>query len=321
MILPSILLLVAHTLGANIECGTRPLYDSRTRHSRIIGGQEAEVGEFPWQVSIQEKRHHFCGGSILSEWWIITVAHCFYDDEISPRELTVNVGTNDLAASPVEIQVANIIRHKNFKRINMDNDIALLLLVSPIHFNDLTVPICLPLHPAPSSWHECWVAGWGVINSADKLSMTTDLMKVPMRIMDWKECTKVFPVLTNNMLCAAYDNESYDACQGDSGGPLVCNAEPGSKWYQVGIISWGRSCGQKGSPGIYTVLSNYTQWIEKIAQIEGKPLDTEHWKDSVKKKARNHSQFSKCPALSYPQSWLLPYLLSCVLLRALSNWE
>lgn len=65
------------------ECGTRPLYDSKTLHSRIIGGQEAEVGEFPWQVSIQEKRHHFCGGSILSEWWIITVAHCFYDEEVS----------------------------------------------------------------------------------------------------------------------------------------------------------------------------------------------------------------------------------------------
>lgn len=41
------------------------------------------MGEFPWQVSIQEKRHHFCGGSILSEWWIITVAHCFYDEEVS----------------------------------------------------------------------------------------------------------------------------------------------------------------------------------------------------------------------------------------------
>lgn len=61
---------------------------------------------------------------------------------------------------------------------------------------------------------------------ADKLSMTTDLMKVPMRIMDWKECTKVFPVLTNNMLCAAYDNESYDACQVTRGSGPSLNLQP-----------------------------------------------------------------------------------------------
>ncbi|ERE90205.1 serine protease 55 [Cricetulus griseus] len=321
MILPSILLLVAHTLGANIECGVRPLYDGKIRYSRIIGGQEAEVGEFPWQVSIQEKGHHFCGGSIISEWWILTVAHCFYSDEISPLDLIVIAGSSDLTTASMEIQVANIIRHKNFQRLTMDNDIALLKLATPIYFNDMTVPICLPLHPTPPSWHECWVAGWGVTNSDDKRSMKTDLMKAPMHIIDWKECTKVFPKLTTNMLCASYGNESYDACQGDSGGPLVCNTEPGNKWYQVGIISWGRSCGKRGSPGIYTLLSNYTLWIEKIAQIEGKPLDAKPKRAAVKKKMRGRNQSSKCPALGYPQSWLLSCLLPCVLLRALSNWE
>lgn len=48
---------------------------------------------------------------------------------------------------------------------------------------------------------------------ADKESMNTDLMKVPMRITDWKECLQLFPSLTTNMLCASYDNESFDACQ------------------------------------------------------------------------------------------------------------
>ncbi|XP_021501279.1 serine protease 55 [Meriones unguiculatus] len=323
MILPSILLLLAHTLEASVECGVRPLYDSRTRHSRIIGGQEAEVGEFPWQVSIQENSHHFCGGSVLSKWWILTVAHCFYSEEVSPTELTVIVGTNDLTTSPMRMRVSHIIRHKDFQRHSMDNDIALLLLAKPIQFSDLIVPICMPLQPAPSRWHECWVAGWGMTNSDDKTSMKTDLMKVPMNVIDWKECSKVFPKLTKNMLCASYDNGSYDACQGDSGGPLVCSTEPGTRWYQVGIISWGKSCGRKGSPGIYTELANYTLWIEKIAQVEGKPLDVKGLRVPVKKKKKNkgRSQSSKCPALGFPQSRLLSCLLSCALLRALSNWE
>ncbi|XP_030103883.1 serine protease 55 isoform X3 [Mus musculus] len=314
------------------ECGVRPLYDSRIQYSRIIEGQEAELGEFPWQVSIQESDHHFCGGSILSEWWILTVAHCFYAQELSPTDLRVRVGTNDLTTSPVELEVTTIIRHKGFKRLNMDNDIALLLLAKPLTFNELTVPICLPLWPAPPSWHECWVAGWGVTNSsfhnaqpwaseADKESMSTDLMKVPMRIIEWEECLQMFPSLTTNMLCASYGNESYDACQGDSGGPLVCTTDPGSRWYQVGIISWGKSCGKKGFPGIYTVLAKYTLWIEKIAQTEGKPLDFRGQSSSNKKKNRQNNQLSKSPALNCPQSWLLPCLLSFALLRALSNWK
>ncbi|XP_031218412.1 serine protease 55 isoform X2 [Mastomys coucha] len=303
------------------ECGMRKLYDSRTQYSRIIGGQEAEVGEFPWQVSIQESDHHFCSGSILSKWWILTVAHCFYSQELSPIDLKVKVGTNDLTASSMELQVSTIIRHKGFKRFNMDNDIALLLLAEPLTFDKLTVPICMPLQPTSPSWHECWVAGWGTTNPTDKESISMDLMKVPMRITDWEECLQIFPSLTTNMLCALYDNKSYDACQGDSGGPLVCNTHPGSRWYQVGIISWGKSCGKKGSPGIYTELANYILWIEKVTQIEGKPLDIRSQRISGKKKARRNNQSSKCPALNFPQSWLLPCLLSFALLRALYNWE
>ncbi|XP_008826384.1 serine protease 55 [Nannospalax galili] len=309
------------TLDKLLECGERSIYEERTQHSRIIGGQEAKVGEFPWQVSIQERNKHFCGGSILSEWWILSAAHCFYSGEFLPTELRVALGTNDLTNLPTELQVISVVWHKDFERLTMDSDIALLLLASPITFSGLTVPICMPPQPAPSRWHECWVAGWGMTNSVDKNSMTTDLMKVPMLIIDWEECSQIFPKLTQNMLCAAYENEneSYDACQGDSGGPLVCNIKPGSKWYQVGIISWGRGCGQKGFPGIYTLLENYTLWIEKVAEVEGKPLNTRAIRAPVKKKLGERTQASKCPALGSPQDWLLPCLLSCTLLRALSN--
>ncbi|KAL2761627.1 serine protease 55 isoform 2 precursor, partial [Daubentonia madagascariensis] len=195
-------------------CGERPAFEGRTRYSRIIGGLEAEVGEFPWQVSIQARNEHFCGGAILDQWWILTAAHCLNSVDISPAELSVVVGTNDLTGSHVEVKaVTSIVFHKDFKRINMDNDIALLLLTTSITFSDLKVPICLPTEPRPSTWHECWVAGWGQTEAADKNSMKTDLMKVPMIITDWEECLKEFPKLTKNMLCAGYKNESYDACQ------------------------------------------------------------------------------------------------------------
>ncbi|XP_048186933.1 serine protease 55 [Perognathus longimembris pacificus] len=259
----------------NSGCGERPVFEGRTRYSRIVGGLEAEVGEFPWQVSIQARNQHLCGGSILSAWWVLTAAHCVNSQDVFPVELSVVLGTNDLTSQSTGAkQIASIILHKDFRRDTMDNDIALLLLASPIRFSEVAVPICLPPQPPPDTWHQCWVAGWGQTKSDDKASMAAKLLKVPMVIEDWTTCVAMFPKLTRNMLCAGYENTSYDACQGDSGGPLVCAAEPGGTWYQVGIISWGRSCGQKDTPGVYTLLANYNPWIHTLARMEGKPLDT-----------------------------------------------
>ncbi|XP_059869596.1 serine protease 55 [Delphinus delphis] len=247
------------------ECGERPVFERGAQYSRIIGGMEAEVGEFPWQVSIQARNEHFCGGAIISEWWIVSAAHCFHS-EISPTELRVVLGTNSLSSPSLEVKgVTSIILHKDFQKLNMDNDISLLLLDTPITFSELKEPICMPTEPGLSRWHKCWVAGWGQTQTGLKQPMETELLKVPMTIVDWEKCSKEFPRLTKNMLCAGFENETYDACQGDSGGPLVCTTESGKKWYQVGIISWGRSCGQKNVPGIYTLLENYHSWIKKMS--------------------------------------------------------
>uniref|UniRef100_A0A673TYB6 Serine protease 55 n=1 Tax=Suricata suricatta TaxID=37032 RepID=A0A673TYB6_SURSU len=231
----------------------------------------------------------------------------------SPTDLSVVLGTNDLRSPSLETKgVTSIILHKDFQRISMDNDIALLQLALPITFSGLKEPICLPRKLSPSMWHKCWVAGWGQTNTDDKNSMKTDLMKVPMIIMDWKKCSKVFPRLTKNMLCAGYENESFDACQGDSGGPLVCTTKSDKNWYQVGIISWGRSCGQKNTPGIYTLLENYNLWIRNVTEIEGRPFNAEEMRSPLRRKqVRSHA--AEFPETGSPRFWLLISLLSYML--------
>ncbi|KAK0138433.1 Serine protease 27 [Merluccius polli] len=53
-------------------CGTAPL------NNKIVGGDDAPPGTWPWQVSLGGPRH-FCGGSLINNEWVMTAAHCFHE--------------------------------------------------------------------------------------------------------------------------------------------------------------------------------------------------------------------------------------------------
>ncbi|XP_025423410.1 proclotting enzyme-like [Sipha flava] len=109
-----------------------------------------------------------------------------------------------------------------------------------------------------------YTAGWGQTVFGGQLSDV--LLEVAIPIWEHDQCVAAFsqPIFKTNLCAASYEG-GKDSCLGDSGGPLLAQRQDG-KWTNVGIVSWGISCGEPGIPGVYTKVTSFLKWISVNAQ-------------------------------------------------------
>ncbi|XP_047493192.1 trypsin-1-like [Penaeus chinensis] len=240
------------------ECGVV------NRVTRIVGGVETEVNEYPWMVSLRysDSMEHICGASVLAGGWVLTAAHC--TEFLSASDLVVVVGDHDVTAndetSAQAFNVAQIVNHPMYDDDTLDNDVALLRLASQIQFpEDNTVGrVCLPEAGQTYDSVTATVSGWGTV--AEDGADSPVLLEVSVPTLSNAECNVFLGgEVTANMLCAGVPEGGRDSCQGDSGGPLV--TEEGGEVKQIGVVSWGFGCGQPNSPGVYARVTSYLSWI------------------------------------------------------------
>uniref|UniRef100_A0A336LHA7 CSON013640 protein n=1 Tax=Culicoides sonorensis TaxID=179676 RepID=A0A336LHA7_CULSO len=128
---------------------------------RIVGGVNAKPNEFPYQISLQKYEQHFCGGSIISETWVVTAAHCKIDGDI-----VVVAGDHDLSKETGREQKRNVVLfivHEGFQGGVSQDDIALVKMHEPLNFDQYVKPINLPSpHTYPKG--RAVASGWGSIS-------------------------------------------------------------------------------------------------------------------------------------------------------------
>merc|ERR1712110_400199 len=102
---------------------------------RIVGGFEAQENQWPWQVALFIDNAWFCGGSIISENYVMTAAHCA--DGASYFDIMAGAHNVRASSEPHRVEIAsyNGWTHPQWNHNTLANDIALIELPSPISSN------------------------------------------------------------------------------------------------------------------------------------------------------------------------------------------
>ncbi|CAB1322092.1 unnamed protein product [Coregonus sp. 'balchen'] len=217
-------------------CGQRADSNQSRPSLRILGGaQQSDITEQPWQAAINVFRPihnaHFylCGGVLIDSCWVLSAAHCF-DKGFKPERLQVVLGRT-FRKNPSSIL------------LKLKSDIGLCAVDSPE-----VMPACLP-DPGLvlPDWTECEISGYGKEKEFDAM-YSERVKRGHVRLWPHDRCV---PNILSGRL-------------GDSGGPLVCPKD--GRMTLMGLISWGDGCGKKDTPGVYTRVTQYTDWISSKKQ-------------------------------------------------------
>ncbi|GJQ67472.1 hypothetical protein Trydic_g8309 [Trypoxylus dichotomus] len=245
-----------------------------SKTNRIIGGQPAQLGQFPWQVGVigvnSAGGAWLCGGALVGKSWVLTAAHCVSGAVVFNLYLgglTIS-GTED---GRVLVLATDYIAHTGFNN-NLNYDIALIRLDSLVDTTDRIAPIRLP---QPGTFIEggtpLVVSGWGKTSQAATGSSPI-LNYVGVQAITNQECSLVYgsaTVIESTLCTRGQTNEG--TCSGDSGGPLVSFDEDGVATLQ-GIVSFGAAAGcDLGYPSGFARVGELLEWIRSSTNNEVVP--------------------------------------------------
>jgi secreted trypsin-like serine protease len=209
---------------------------------------------------------YFCGATIISKRWALTVAYCVED--VRPKDIVLFYGADSIEEA-TRVQIKKIIVHPEYKKGDFKNAIALLETDRELNIPRVLLS-SLPRISTDQSLSpddlETRVFGWGSLSEGGPLN--SNLLQVDVSIVDKGICNS--PVsyagrISDDMLCAESRVHGIEVCQGFSGSGLVSVSREAHRL--IGLVSWGEGCGRSNKPTVYTDVAYFRDWIEKYTAV------------------------------------------------------
>lgn len=243
----------------------------------ILGGEYAAQGQFPWMVAItmRDRSGSFsahCTGFLIDRLHVLSAAHCFHRRDVTLYQ--ARIGEVDQTQAEM-YEISRIDVPEGYRRGMFYYDLAILTLNREADRPNVNT-ICLPDERVASlnlTGTGTTVSGWGLVANDGPVSLQLKYLS-NMPVVSNQECNRIFRAeltsfrrqfpsgVNNGFICAGIAEGGQDACGGDSGGPLMKLDR--NRWFAVGIVSFGSSCGKAGMPGGYTRVSAHMDWIRQI---------------------------------------------------------
>ncbi|KOB69986.1 putative serine protease PRSS22 [Operophtera brumata] len=204
---------------------------------RLISGADALIEDYPYVVSIQKEREHWCAGALLNPRLVITTANCLWKgNSISRMHIRAGSKHTDRGGQVAGIQ--EIMKHPRWNiRSNPDFDVGLVLLDTHIKFSHNLHGVDLPNRMMMPAFEDAWITSWGAERNDGVYNPKSNTLQVyQARLMDREKCNNVterFGVtVTENFICIQQTAKKAP-CTRDTGAPAVSD---GVLW---GLASWG----------------------------------------------------------------------------------
>uniref|UniRef100_A0A1B0CKV0 Trypsin-like serine protease n=1 Tax=Lutzomyia longipalpis TaxID=7200 RepID=A0A1B0CKV0_LUTLO len=247
-----------------------PCNCGRRKSTRIVGGVNAGVNEFPMVAALIDlsTRKPFCGATLISNWRAITAQHCLLNQ--GPGNVGLLVGDYDLStgADTPYSALYNIQSFSCYSNCNTNpqnvNDIAMVRTTQEIQMNPGVGIICLPWKyntntPSQFAGTMVEVSGWGDLDFGGP--ETNVQQKTSLNVINTQSCRNVYGnVITENHICTY--SAGRDTCQRDSGESLMYTGTDNGRLYSVGIVSFGVECASQNPSRQSSWSRNSQQWLK-----------------------------------------------------------
>ncbi|XP_037082340.1 chymotrypsin-2-like [Pollicipes pollicipes] len=257
----------SHVEGRGYLCNiTVPAADccgQVNRRSRVVGGTETGVNEYPWQAGLAPPggTRTFCGGSVINNRYVLTAAHC--TEEKTASQIQVLLGDHRIGVPDGESRysVVQILDHPQYVNVTIGFDFSLLRLDRNIVFDSRVAPVCLPQAGQTYAGVSAVATGFG--RTGVNMPQANTLLEVELSVWTQANCKRVWNQhLKDSMICAGgVSSGGKGVCEGDSGGPLVTSVS--DRYALIGIVSFGFPCARPNVPDVFARVTSVLSWIQE----------------------------------------------------------